>query len=885
MRGLGFLRLGSGMEKQRSRVIRCESEVDGHAVRYLADRIELADGQTHSVETLTRVVKFKDLFYGEVNITRAKLIQMVDNFKANTYGQEIMIDVSHRPSEGSAGTIERLFVERNRLRAEINWTPYGVDAVKNRGFRYFSAEFDENYQDPETGKDHGPTLLGAGLTTRPRVKKLDPVSLKLSFDIDEEDPFVVSPRMERLLSEEITDMWEELLKKLKKVLSEDHKLRTDLVTQVASGFETAVKNITDEGQAKALMESFASTGKLLAEQTKAIPAEQTIKLDFSGLETALNAGGGPGGGMTQEQVLQLMEDQSKRLAEEQEKTKAKREELVKKFNDALEAAEGLKILSEDERTTLGEAAELITADMTEDHVTRLAENQIKLGDQMAVSKKLSGMGYQVQGGVHITVDESNGIKSLQETIDRRLGILDMPESKRYERTGGTLLEINKKLAEKVLDQYDAEHGAQLLAESKMLSGGDGVVSDAAVPASYERTVIREALYSTVGLNFVDVNTLPFASSHIIPYSYRDGTATGRDGTRKYEGQSIGRGGIIQTSETAYLLPQKLAFEVSDELRYLTSNGQLAWDALAENQRNASRIISEDSEQLIANELQMASDEYGATAVSGEDLELQADGAKTIFVLAHFPVCHPRKVYDLQGSQVGSTVNPITVSYNSVALSEYDGTGTQAAGTYYSLDYNLGEITLVDESGAVQTPANGTAYTISYSYATNAYSFDTDLGTDTADVRWNDFLYRFGLRKAVIEDDRYHMANMSLMRGAVAAAIEQAKNFGANFKRPGTDLAADGNVGRIKDVPTFKVPAPSLYMGDQRVIIGERGVTRWRMCKPWTMGQLQDQKDANGRFTGKKEAYGDQFVICHTPTQLKRALTSIVLYSATARVAR
>lgn len=58
-----------------------------------------------------------------------------------------------------------------------------------------------------------------------------------------------------------------------------------------------------------------------------------------------------------------------------------------------------------------------------------------------------------------------------------------------------------------------------------------------------------------------------------------------------------------------------------------------------------------------------------------------------------------------------------------------------------------------------------------------------------------------------------------------------------------------------------------------------------MLKPWSMGQLENQKDANGRFTGKKEAYGDQFIALHTPLPLKAGLTGVVLYSATGRVAR
>jgi len=115
--------------------------------------------------------------------------------------------------------------------------------------------------------------------------------------------------------------------------------------------------------------------------------------------------------------------------------------------------------------------------------------------------------------------------------------------------------------------------------------------------------------------------------------------------------------------------------------------------------------------------------------------------------------------------------------------------------------------------------------------------------------------------------------------------QQARSFIESGARNGTALDTEGNLGPVKGVPNFRTTAPGLYMGDQRIIIGERGQTRFRMMKPWTMGQLQDQKDANGRFTGKKEAYGDQFVVIHTPTQLKAAYTSLVLYSGAARVDR
>ena len=57
------------------------------------------------------------------------------------------------------------------------WTDYGLKAVRERGFTYLSAEFADNWQDNESGAFHGPTLLGAGLTVRPVIKRLDPITL------------------------------------------------------------------------------------------------------------------------------------------------------------------------------------------------------------------------------------------------------------------------------------------------------------------------------------------------------------------------------------------------------------------------------------------------------------------------------------------------------------------------------------------------------------------------------------------------------------------------------------------------------------------------------------------------------------------------------------
>lgn len=847
------------------------SEASSGTVRFLSGiHVTLDEGKTQSWVTVTRTGKFRDPRYGEFEISRTMLSAMVKNFDDRVYGQDIFYDVSHDPKHGAAGKVIKLKVEGDRLRALVDWTPYGIDAIKNKGYAYSSIEYHDNYEDNESGKQYGPVMMGAGLVVRPCIKRLDPIQLSEASGGDV--PTLMHPELQSTLLQEIHAMWEKLIKQLAEKLG-SMKLAEAVVASLTDAARKALAGVTEEPAAIALIASFEDAGKKLAEAI----GDKVVQLSIAAPTMPA--------GVTAADVKRLMEEETQRQVSAAKKLSEDRAANIKLLSDTINAATGL---DDSTKKELAESvSDLITPEMNADQVKRLAENQIAMGNKVAAAKQLSAMGFnRPAGNVHITVDSSNEVKSLQEHADRRLGFAGMADSERFARTGGQLQTRNKKLAEQVLALYDAQHGAQLHREHKMLSAGDGVASDIAVPATFERAVIREAVYGLIGLQFVDVGTATFANTIEIPYSYRDTSAAGINSTRVYEGGIIQRAGMIQTFEEARPLPQKLSFSVSDELRYLTSAGAINWDSVAESAKNAVRIIGEDTERLIFNEVLQASDQYLSADIANESVAT-ADGTKTIFVLAHFPVLHPKKLYNIAGQQVGSTLYPVVIKSNNVAIAEYNGTDTQPAGLYYWMDFNLGEIHFVDQTGAPSAPtATHAIVATSYTYATNVFRFDTDLGTDTVKVKWDDFLYRYGLRKNVIDSDRYYTPNFGLMSGTVRTQIEQAGSFVESLARNGTNLDSQGNLGMIKDVPNYKTTAPGLYMGDQRIVIGERGQTRFRMMKPWTMGQLQDQRDpTTGLFTGKKDAYGDQFIVLHTPTQLKGACTSIVLYSATARVNR
>ena len=86
-------------------------------VRFLSQSIQLSDGAKTSWITLTRVGQFNDPRYGDFEITHAMLAQRVAHVDNRVLGQDVFIDVAHKPDDGAAAKVLRLSVEDGRLRA------------------------------------------------------------------------------------------------------------------------------------------------------------------------------------------------------------------------------------------------------------------------------------------------------------------------------------------------------------------------------------------------------------------------------------------------------------------------------------------------------------------------------------------------------------------------------------------------------------------------------------------------------------------------------------------------------------------------------------------------------------------------------------------------
>lgn len=858
-------------------------------VRFLSQAVTLADGVKQTWVTLTRTGKFYDPRYGDFEITPVMLAQMVGNFEKGVFGQTVKIDVAHKHSDGAAATVLKLAVEGGKLRALLDWTPFGIEAVKTRGFTYLSAEFHEDWADNETKQKHGCVLLGAGLTIRPVIKHLDAVQLA---EHDQDGGTVprtfISPLLFKELSELTMNKFVILLSAAIGLLGFTDvtgKPFTDLLTLQLAGLDPT----KDEAKCLAAVDAVKATAEAAMVQIKAAGAEPknvTITL------AAPNGGGGSGGLTAADVAAAASAAVTKALADREAAEVAGATALgvkLKLLSETIALAdktltpEGVKKFSDD-------YAPLVTAATTDDQVKHLASLAVAQAQALGAARKLAGLGYNPAAGrLHIEVGGSGTIKKLQADMDVRLGLAgEAPDGRRFGNTNGVLLAANKAFAEKCLAEFDREHGAALEAEHKALAAGAGGISDVSIPKIAERTVLRETLFNLMSLNLVDVGTAPFTNVLQINYSFRDTSAAGVGGLRRYERQAVRNAGVMQTSEETRPIPQKLAMNVSNEMKLLMQDANIDFAPVAENLRNMVRIVGEDVELINLNEIAISADEFAVVAVVTEVKTGSVNGTNRIFPLTNFPVVKPRMVYDLKGVQQGATVNPITVTLNAIVRSEYilpaDGTAL-AAGTYYIMDYNLGEVQFVTELGAAVTPPNAQALTVSYTYSTNVNKFNADPGAVAVDVFYDTLLYAIGGRRSVVEDQRFYNPNMILMSGNVNNALSQAKTFQANSARVATGLAADGSVGIVKDMAVYRPRAPGSLFGDTRIVVGERNNTRFRMVKPWSVTAMEQARNASGQFIDAMEAFGTQWVGSHTPTQLKGAATSVILYSVAGRVAR
>lgn len=124
------------------------------------------------IPLLPKPGKYTHPKWGEIAITAARNKRFVANFAAKVYQEQVPVDAEHQTKlSGALGWITELRAnDDGSVDGKVNWTDRGEKLVEADRFKYTSAEWWDEWDDPATGQKHQDVLIGAALTTRPFFK-------------------------------------------------------------------------------------------------------------------------------------------------------------------------------------------------------------------------------------------------------------------------------------------------------------------------------------------------------------------------------------------------------------------------------------------------------------------------------------------------------------------------------------------------------------------------------------------------------------------------------------------------------------------------------------------------------------------------------------------
>lgn len=119
---------------------------------------------------------YKHPIYGTIDITLDRAKRFAESVINKVRGIDPSINYDHNNNAPAAGWVKNAEQRSDGLWLFVEWTADAVDAIKKKTYRYFSAEFADEW-DNSQDKKFSDVILGGALTNRPFMKNLVPVNL------------------------------------------------------------------------------------------------------------------------------------------------------------------------------------------------------------------------------------------------------------------------------------------------------------------------------------------------------------------------------------------------------------------------------------------------------------------------------------------------------------------------------------------------------------------------------------------------------------------------------------------------------------------------------------------------------------------------------------
>jgi Mu-like prophage I protein len=181
--------------------------------------IKFDDATLSSWIQLMPIGSYNHVLHGKIDITPQKVQKFVENFRKNVRGITLDVDYDHKAHDGKAAGWIQDIQDRgfDGLWGLVKWTQPAYQSLKAGEYKYFSPEFQDEWEHPQTGQTFEDVLFGGAITNRPFLKDIQPINLHEVIRASEGGPVVDPKKLRQMLGLKEDATEEEVEKALAKV--------------------------------------------------------------------------------------------------------------------------------------------------------------------------------------------------------------------------------------------------------------------------------------------------------------------------------------------------------------------------------------------------------------------------------------------------------------------------------------------------------------------------------------------------------------------------------------------------------------------------------------------------------------------------------------------
>ncbi|MBU7314059.1 hypothetical protein [Paenibacillus oleatilyticus] len=546
-------------------------------------------------------------------------------------------------------------------------------------------------------------------------------------------------------------------------------------------------------------------------------------------------------------------------------------------------------------------------------VESFIEGEKTIVDAFAVGTKLAGLGVKNQGGGQATVIDNSIeitgnpepwkpiVDNLQTAMDDQIRSRDTNF-----RVDPKLREANKAIIDRLMKKMERESNPEYTKFMKELTDSaqtikDGIITDSAATQTGDLAQLPTISMAFMYQVWQDLRFLQLVAAEAfsgttfkIPVEFQSSDLYTQDDFVLGEFDGIPTEGV----ET-YLLEfgaewLKRGTLISKEAQIELQKGPFNYDVVARNLANLAARFNRVIDQRLSLEMLHVSDEYEAkvvpsenvaaaemtAATSGGNVPSTSNAAWIVSLLTSYttgaigkqvpPIVRPRKKVwlDTTGRKQSATVNDFIAKKGTTTLTR--GTWDPVLGRInngdYAVDWENAKVYFAASAG-VDNSTNRPS--ISYSYAKNVNFFDLTIPDSLKDNParyYNRLLERIDYQKAYMgAAPRYVTPDFAIGSLNAMVNFKTAELFYKWASPEGTSfLKGEMWFATRAGLNLGEINAP-WAAGDQRILIGKTGATRYGVGSPLQMEGPEPYFDKNSmQITSAKQYYATQQSVIATP---------------------